>query len=275
MRVYSEKGLNRNEHHTRVNVTEKTVATPLLALKHVTKKFGGVLALAGVSLEIGHNEVVALIGDNGAGKTTLIKIITGVYKINSGEITFKNQQFTTHSVSQSREMGIETVYQEKALADQQALWRNIFMGREITTFLGFIDVRKQKQITERLLREEMGFTSSVIAVDSDCAGLSGGEKQGIAISRALYFDADLIILDEPTMGLSLSETEKVLDFVKEIKDKGKSCIFISHNILHIYDVADRFVIMDRGTIAANILKEEISMDELSDKMKILAKTGHI
>jgi simple sugar transport system ATP-binding protein len=275
MRVYSEKGLNRNEHHTRVNVTEKTVATPLLALKHVTKKFGGVLALAGVSLEIGHNEVVALIGDNGAGKTTLIKIITGVYKINSGEITFKNQQFTTHSVSQSREMGIETVYQEKALADQQALWRNIFMGREITTFLGFIDVRKQKQITERLLREEMGFTSSVIAVDSDCAGLSGGEKQGIAISRALYFDADLIIMDEPTMGLSLSETEKVLDFVKEIKDKGKSCIFISHNILHIYDVADRFVIMDRGTIAANILKEEISMDELSDKMKILAKTGHI
>lgn len=244
-------------------------------MKNVTKKFGGVLALSDVSLDIGHNEVVALIGDNGAGKTTLIKVITGVNKINSGEIIFKNQKFTTHSVKQSRDMGIETVYQEKALADQQALWRNIFMGRELTSFLGFINVSRQKQITERLLREEMGFTSSVISVDSDCSGLSGGEKQGIAISRALYFDADLIIMDEPTMGLSLSETEKVLNFVKDIKGKGKSCIFISHNILHIYDVADRFVIMDRGKIAANFVKEEISMDELSDKMKILAKTGHI
>ncbi len=249
--------------------------TPLLSLKNVTKRFGGVLALADVSLEIGNNEVVALIGDNGAGKTTLIKVITGVNKINSGEITFKNRRFTKHSVKQSRDMGIETVYQEKALADQQALWRNIFMGRELTSFLGFIRVKKQKKITERLLREEMGLTSSVINVESDCSGLSGGEKQGIAISRALYFDADLIIMDEPTMGLSLSETEKVLNFVKEIKEKGKSCIFISHNILHIYDVADRFVIMDRGKIAANFVKEEISMDVLSDKMKLLAKTGHI
>lgn len=249
--------------------------TPLLSIKNVTKKFGGVLALSDVSLDIGHNEVVALIGDNGAGKTTLIKVITGVNKINSGEISFKNQKFTTHSVKQSRDMGIETVYQEKALADQQALWRNIFMGRELTSFFGIINVKKQKQITERLLREEMGFTSSVINVDSDCSGLSGGEKQGIAISRALYFDADLIIMDEPTMGLSLSETEKVLNFVKEIRGKGKSCIFISHNILHIYDVADRFVIMDRGTIAANFVKEEISMDDLSEKMKILARTGHI
>lgn len=249
--------------------------TPLLSMKNVTKRFGGVLALSDVSLEIGKNEVVALIGDNGAGKTTLIKVITGVNKINSGEIIFKNRKFTRHSVRQSRDMGIETVYQEKALADQQALWRNIFMGRELTNFLGFIRVKKQKEITERLLREEMGFTSSVINVESDCSGLSGGEKQGIAISRALYFDADLIIMDEPTMGLSLSETEKVLTFVKEIKEKGKSCIFISHNILHIYDVADRFVIMDRGKIAANFVKEDISMDDLSDKMKLLARTGHI
>lgn len=255
-----------------VQTSEKA---PLLVLKNVTKKFGGVLALKGVSLEIGYNEVVALIGDNGAGKTTLIKVITGVNKINSGEITFKGKPFTVHSVSQSRKLGIETVYQEKALTDQQALWRNIFMGRELTNFLGFIDVKKQKTITERLLREEMGFTSNVITVNSDCSGLSGGEKQGVAISRALYFDADLIIMDEPTMGLSLSETDKVLNFVKEIKKKGKSCIFISHNILHIFDVADRFVIMDRGQIATSIEKKDITMDTLSDKMKILAKTGRI
>lgn len=256
-------------------MTQNNVQSPLLSLQNVVKKFGGVEALKGVSLDVGKNEVVALIGDNGAGKTTLIKVITGVNKINSGEIYFKGSKFTVHSVKQARRMGIETVYQEKALADQQSLWRNIFLGNEITTFGGFINIKKQKEITERLMREEMGFTSSVITVNSDCTGLSGGEKQGIAISRALYFDADLIIMDEPTMGLSLSETEKVLAFVKNIRKKGKACIFISHNILHIFDVADRFVIMDRGQIAADINKKDITMPDLSDKMIQLAKTGHI
>lgn len=248
---------------------------PLLSLQNVVKRFGGVEALKGVNMDVGKNEVVALIGDNGAGKTTLIKVITGVNKINGGEIYFKGKKFTTHSVKESRDMGIETVYQEKALADLQSLWRNIFLGNEITTFGGFINVKKQKEITERLLREEMGFTSSVITVNSDCTGLSGGEKQGVAIGRALYFDADLIIMDEPTMGLSLSETDKVLNFVKDIREKGKSCIFISHNILHIYDVADRFLIMDRGQIAADINKKDISMEQLNEKMLVLAKTGHV
>lgn len=248
---------------------------PLLSLQNVVKRFGGVEALKGVNMDVGKNEVVALIGDNGAGKTTLIKVITGVNKINGGDIYYKGKKFTTHSVKESRNMGIETVYQEKALADQQSLWRNIFLGNEITTFGGFINIKKQKQITEKLLREEMGFTSSVITVNSDCTGLSGGEKQGVAIGRALYFDADLIIMDEPTMGLSLSETEKVLKFVKDIREKGKSCIFISHNILHIYDVADRFLIMDRGQIAADINKKDITREKLNEKMLILAKTGHI
>jgi simple sugar transport system ATP-binding protein len=254
---------------------EKNANSPLLSLQNVVKRFGGVEALKGVDLDVSKNEVLALIGDNGAGKTTLIKVITGVNKINGGEIYFKGKKFTTHSVKESRDMGIETVYQEKALADQQSLWRNIFLGNEITTFGGFINVKEQKRITENLLREEMGFTSTVITVNSDCTGLSGGEKQGVAIGRALYFDADLIIMDEPTMGLSLSETEKVLDFVKNIREQGKSCIFISHNILHIYDVADRFVIMDRGQIAADISKKDITMEELNKKMLILAKTGHI
>lgn len=256
-------------------MTRNNAQLPLLSLQNVVKRFGGVEALKGVSLDVGKNEVVALIGDNGAGKTTLIKVITGVNKINSGEIYFKGKKFTVHSVKQSRKMGIETVYQEKALADQQSLWRNIFLGNEIKTFGGFINIKKQKEITERLLRDEMGFTSNVITVNSDCTGLSGGEKQGIAISRALFFDADLIIMDEPTMGLSLSETDKVLEFVKDIHRKGKSCIFISHNILHIYDVADRFVIMDRGQIAADIDKKDITMQKLSDKMIQLAKTGHV
>ncbi len=231
--------------------------------------------MRGVDLEIGGNEIVALVGDNGAGKSTLIKVIVGLYAPTAGEIWFKGQRRTEHSVRRSREMGIETVYQERALADQQALWRNMFAGRELTSRLGFIDVARQKEQTEQLLRGQMGFTSAALTIDSEVRSLSGGEKQGVAIGRALYFDADLIILDEATMGLSLQETTRVLEFVKDIRARGKSAIFIDHNIFHVYDVSDRFVILDRGRIAGDFRKEELSQDELTGKMLMLATTGSI
>jgi simple sugar transport system ATP-binding protein len=151
----------------------------------------------------------------------------------------------------------------------------MFMGRELTTFGGFLKIKEQKAHTERLLREEMGFTSGVITVNSAVKGLSGGEKQGVAIGRALFFNAELIIMDEPTVGLSISETTKVLDFIKDVKRRGKSVIFISHNIHHIYDVADRFVIVDRGRIAVSLHKTDITRDELSESMVRLARTGKI
>jgi simple sugar transport system ATP-binding protein len=234
-----------------------------------------VQALRGVDFHVENNEIVALIGDNGAGKSTLIKVITGVNKPNGGEIYFKGKRITRHSVKTSRDLGIETVYQEKALSDLQALWRNIFMGRELTTFGGFLRIKEQKKHAERLLREEMGFTSGVITVNSSVKGLSGGEKQGVAIGRALFFNAELIIMDEPTVGLSLSETAKVLEFIKDVKRRGKSVIFISHNIHHIYDVADRFVILDRGQVAVSYKKEDIGSEDLSACMVRLAKTGLI
>ena len=247
----------------------------LLSLRRIGKDFGSVPVLHEIDLDIGSNEIVALVGDNGAGKSTLIKVIVGLYGPSTGEVWFKGELRTEHSVRRSRELGIETVYQERALADQQALWRNMFAGREITNRLGFIDVTRQKTETERLLREQMGFTSKAITVDSEVRSLSGGEKQGVAIGRALYFDADLIILDEPTMGLSLKETARVLEFVKEIRRSGKSAIFIDHNIFHVYDVSDRFVILDRGRIAGDFRKEELSQDELIQKMLLLATTGTI
>ncbi len=247
----------------------------LLSLAGISKSFGGVKALVDVDFHVEQNEIVALIGDNGAGKSTLIKVITGVNKPNTGEIYFKGERITQHSVKKSRDLGIETVYQEKALSDLQALWRNLFMGRELTTFGGFLRIQEQKKHAERLLREEMGFTSGVITVNSAVRGLSGGEKQGIAIGRALFFNAELIIMDEPTVGLSISETAKVLDFIKDVKIRGKSVIFISHNIHHIYDVADRFVIVDRGRIAVTYDKEDISSEELSERMVRLARTGKI
>ncbi len=247
----------------------------LLKMENISKSFGHVKVLKNIDFQVSDNEIVALVGDNGAGKSTLIKIITGVHPPTSGEILYKGKIITKQSVKRSRQIGIETVYQERALADQQTMWRNMFAGRELANKLGFLKIRKQKKETENLLRTHIGFTSSAITVDSEVFSLSGGEKQGIAIGRALYFNADLIILDEPAMGLSLSETKKLLDFVTEIKKTGKSVIFISHNIYHVYSVSDRFVILDRGEVAGEYLKNEISQDKLVDKMISLNKTGRL
>jgi len=256
-----------------MRMAERNNAQTLVSMVEIQKSFGKVNVLKGVNFEVGKNEIVGLVGDNGAGKSTLIKILTGVHQPNGGEIYFKGEKITIHSVARSRELGIETVYQEQALSEQQTMWRNIFMGREITNRFGFLKVEAEKKETEDILRKQMGFTSKAITTDSIVKSLSGGEKQGIAIGRALYFNADLIILDEPTMGLSLAETRKVLDFVKNIKEKGKSAIFISHNIYYVYPVADRFVILDRGNVAGRFLKAEITQDELVEKMVRLAKTG--
>jgi len=247
----------------------------LINMENIYKSFGEVDVLNGINFTIGHNEIIGLVGDNGAGKSTLIKLITGVHMPSSGEIFYKGEKITIHSVKRSRELGIETVYQERALADQQTMWRNMFAGREITNKLGFLKVNKQKEETEKLLREHLGFTSKALTTDSIVMSLSGGEKQGIAIGRALYFNADLIILDEPTMGLSLSETRRVLDFVRDIKAEGRSAVFISHNIYYVYPVADRFVILDRGRIAGEFQKKDISQDELVEKMVTLARTGKL
>jgi simple sugar transport system ATP-binding protein len=247
----------------------------LLVMKGINKSFGEVNALRGIDFSIGHNEIVGLVGDNGAGKSTLIKLITGVHRPDSGDIYYKGAKITIHSVKRSRELGIETVYQERALGDQQTLWRNMFAGRELIHPLGFMKVKEQKYQTEKMLREHIGFTSQAITTDSMVMSLSGGEKQGVAIGRALFFDADLIILDEPTMGLSLSETRRVLDFVMDIKKQGKSAVFISHNIYYVYPVADRFVILDRGHVAGELLKRDISQDELVEKMVQLARTGKL
>ena len=248
---------------------------PLLSMSNISMSFGEVKVLSDVDFEVGRNEIIGLVGDHGAGKSALIKRITGVHPPGSGEIYYKGGQITRHSVKRSRQLGIETVYQERALADQQALWRNVFAGRELTYRFGFLRVNQQKAETTQLIREHMGFTSKAIHTDSMVLSLSGGEKQGVAIGRALYFEADLIILDEPTMGLSLSETRKVIDFVGHIKEQGKSAIFISHNIYYVYPVADRFVILDRGNIAGQFLKQDISQEDLVDKMVQLARTGKV
>jgi simple sugar transport system ATP-binding protein len=250
-------------------------AVPLLQLKGIQKSFGRVRVLRDVDMEVGYGEIVALIGDNGAGKSTLIKIITGVYTPTAGEIYFKGQRIRFRDVRASRALGIEAVYQERALADQQELWRNIFAGRERTGFMGLLDLKAQREETDRLMRTSIGLTSHAITANSEVGELSGGEKQGVAIARALYFHAELIILDEPTLGLSITETERVLNFTRSIKEQGKSAIFIDHNIFHVYDVADRFIILDRGRVAERFHKSEVTREKLVETMVALHDAGKV
>ncbi|MBC8447062.1 MAG: sugar ABC transporter ATP-binding protein [Chloroflexi bacterium] len=247
----------------------------MLEMRNISKRFGEVQALCDVDFAVAPREVVGLVGDNGAGKSTLIKIVTGYHQQDNGDVYFKDQKLGDLSVAKARQLGIETVYQERALADLQTLWRNIFMGRELTTRYGFLDVKGMRRETEKLMVGSMGFTSAAVAADSVVRTFSGGEKQGVAIVRALHFDAELIILDEPTMGLSLSETRKLLDFVGGIKEAGKSCIFIDHNIFHVYSVAERVVVLDRGMVAGEFLTRDITLDQLVDKMYRVARTGSI
>ncbi|MFN2107867.1 MAG: ATP-binding cassette domain-containing protein [Candidatus Promineifilaceae bacterium] len=246
-----------------------------IELRNVSKNFGEVQSLRNVDFKLGQNEVVGLLGDNGAGKSTLIKILTGYHQPSSGELYIDGKKIESLTVPMARSLGIETVYQERALAELQTLWRNIFLGRELTTPLGLLDVKKMKAETGRLMTESMGFTSSAVSPDSAIETFSGGEKQGVAIVRALYFDAEIIVLDEPTMGLSLKETRKLLDFVRHIKDVGKSAVFIDHNIFHVYSVADRVVVLDRGMVAGEFNTADISLDDLMDKMYHVAETGSL
>ena len=240
----------------------------IVEMKDIHKSFGGVKALKGVDFHIGPNEVIGLLGDNGAGKSTLIKIISGVHTFDCGEMYIKGKKINPrrHNVKAAHKMGIETVFQEKALAEKQQLWRNIFLGRQITNKLGFIKVSQEVKETNRIMRELMKFRGIGAGADSFVRTLSGGERQGVAISRAMYFDSDLVILDEPTVALSLQEVKKVLDFILALKERGKSCVYISHSIASVYPVSDRFVAIDRGEVVAEYKREEISLEELNEEL---------
>jgi simple sugar transport system ATP-binding protein len=242
-------------------------------LRHVSKSFGGVQVLDDVSLQLRRGEVLGLVGDNGAGKSTLIKIVTGVHPPDSGELLFAGNAVHGLTVKRARALGVETVYQERALADQLSLWRNIFMGRPQANRLGFLSVRQMRRVTAELMGESMGFTSAVLTPDTHVTGLSGGERQGLAIVRALHFEASVVILDEPTMGLSLKETDKLLGFVRSIRAAGRSAILIDHNIFHVYSVADRIVVLDRGRVAGELTTDRYTHDEVTAIMREVAETG--
>jgi simple sugar transport system ATP-binding protein len=249
-------------------VPEKRKFKNAVIMNNIEKYFGNVAALNGINFEVGANEVVGLIGDNGAGKSTLIKIITGVFPPTKGELYIRDKKISLkdYNVKQAYKLGIEAVYQDKSLGEKQDLWRNFFIGRQMTNRLGFIRVREEKEMAQRIMFDIIGFRGAGITAESKANKLSGGERQGIAIGRAMYFDADLIVLDEPTSALSLKEVQKVLNFVRKIKESGRACIYISHILSDVYEISDKFIILDRGKVVATIKKSEVTLKKLSEFM---------
>ena len=219
----------------------------LLRAERISKSYGRVQALDEVSVTIGHNEIVGLLGDNGAGKSTLIKILSGVTPLSSGQIYIKGEPVTLDHTNDAIAHGIETIYQDSALVNQLSIARNLFLGREPVrgpAILNRMDTRLMDEVARKLLRE-VGITKD-IPPSTPVLSLSGGERQAVAIARAMYFDSELIILDEPTNNLGVAETQGVLRFVRNARDSGHSCIFIAHNIHHVFQVVDRIVVLRRG-----------------------------
>jgi len=242
----------------------------LVEMKNISKSFGKVVALNGVDFYVRENEVVGLVGDNGAGKSTLVNILAGLHAQDSGEIYVKGRLVTKHTVKKARELGIEAAYQTRSLVENQTLWRNVFIGREITDRIGFLKIGTQKMLTDDVMRQ-MGFKGAGLSSDAIVGTMSGGEQQGAIIARALYFKSDLVILDEPTRALSITESDKVLDDIRGLKKKGRACIFITHNIYHVYPVADRFVILDRGEVKAEFENRDVSLENVIDRLRAIAR----
>jgi simple sugar transport system ATP-binding protein len=232
---------------------------PFIEVREAHKWYGKVHAVKGVSFTINQGEIIGLIGDNGAGKSTLIKILAGYHRPDAGEIYIQGERVNIKSPAHARSLGIETVYQEQALVDLMSVTRNFFMGREITTRGGFLDFRKMDAECMNVIRT-MGL--SISSPKTLVKQLSGGEKQGVAIGRAMYFKAKLVLLDEPTRNLSVKEVQKVLDFIKNLKELGIATIFVSHNIYHVFDVSDRFLVMARGELIKDAQKETTTIEEL-------------
>ncbi len=243
----------------------------IVNLVNVNKSYGNVYALEDINLEFYPGEIVSLVGDNGAGKSTLTKIISGTEgPDDKGQIMVDNQVVNNWTSAKARARGIETVYQNRALSEQQTIYDNVFLGREITNRFGFINRKKEIEETESLMRK-IGYTSKVWTPFSSVNKLSGGERQGVAISRAILFDSRLVILDEPTTAMALTEAAEVLEFVRNLKKAGKSVIFISHNPWDAHAVADRFVILERGKIVFDGPKGSMSADDFIALLHKFAK----
>lgn len=242
---------------------QRLIHDHLVFMDGITVKFGKVVALDDVSFHVKENEVIGLLGDNGAGKSTLIKALNGYHQINSGVIYYNGETAEFRSPQDARNAGIETAYQDLALVNLMSISRNFFMGREIQRRIGplrFLNQNEMDEISARSLAD-VGL-ENIREMHEAVNFLSGGERQAIAIGRATHFGAKLLILDEPTAALSVKETEWVLKLVSEAKNNGLAVIFISHNAYEVYEVADRFVVLQHGKNYADLTRDETNPKDL-------------
>jgi ABC-type sugar transport system ATPase subunit len=235
----------------------------LLEVRNITKRFGGLVAVNDVSLGVNAGEVVGLLGDNGAGKSTLIKVVSGVYRADTGTILFQGEEVSIGSPMDALAMGIETIYQDLALAENLNVPANIFLGRErLKKMFGFLNVldhstmhAESRQVLEKL-------DILIPSLRNRIRALSGGQRQAVAISRSIYWDAKFLIMDEPTAALGVAEQKKVLDTVNLLKSHGIGIIIISHQLHDVFSVSDRLVIMRRGEKVGELVTRETNPDEV-------------
>ena len=240
-----------------------TSGETLLEVRHLSKNFGPVQALSDLSMKVHAGEVVALAGDNGAGKTTLIKAISGVYAPSGGEILLKGKPVTFASPQEARDQGIETIYQDLALADNLTIGANIFLGREpMRRAFGLLPVLDRAKMAEAAKSTMALLDFHVSRLDAPVSNFSGGQRQAVAIGRAVYWNAQILIMDEPTAALGVPEQRKVIQLIHQLKAQGRGVIFISHNLQDIFAVADRIVVLRRGVQAGERRISDTTHDEV-------------
>jgi simple sugar transport system ATP-binding protein len=237
----------------------------IIECKKLNKWYSGVHALKDFNLSIKKNSVVGLIGDNGAGKSTLIKILSGAHKADSGHVFFEGNEVKFRSTKEAMNLGIETIYQYSALIPEMSIARNIFIGREQISYkIGSLGIMKRSEMDTAAMDALSDVELHLRSPETPVNQLSGGERQGVVIARAMYFKSKLLILDEPTNHLSVKETSKVLRFVEGLKKQGVTSIFITHNLNHIFPIADHLCVMARGEKISDMEKKDTTIEELTD-----------
>jgi D-xylose transport system ATP-binding protein len=247
--------------------------TPLVEMRGMVKRYGGVQALAGADFDIYPREIHALVGDNAAGKSSLIKALSGAAPADEGEIRIDGRPVHIRDPRHAKALGIETVYQDLALADNLDIPANVFLGRELTcsgVLSPFLDLRRMSQEAEKLLGR---LKIRIPDLRQKVRTLSGGQRQCVGIARSVYFNARLIILDEPTAALGVEETKKVLELVKEMRSQGHSIVMISHNLAHVFELCDRISVMKTGIVAGSRHISQTSRDEIL-RLIVMGREAH-
>ena len=246
------------------------MTTPLLEMRNISIHFGGIKAVDDVSIDLMPGEVVGLLGHNGAGKSTLIKILSGAYKKDSGEIYVDGQKVDIRSPADARKYNIETIYQTLALSDNLDAASNLFLGREITTRLGLVDDTKMEAESRKIMAR---LNPNFKRFSEPVRSLSGGQRQSVAIARAVYFNARILIMDEPTAALGVHETAMVADLIKELKAQGLGIFLISHDTREMMELCDRVSVMKNGQLVSTERVEDVTEDDVLSMIIMGKKPG--